>query len=190
MAIEVFKQFHYLVHSGNIESIVARGILSHTEVMRSAITPVDISDPDVQRWRKRPEPVHGRPIHDYVPLYLNPRNPMLYRHRALQRDLLILVVSRSVLRDSEHLFSDGNAASRATRFSRCASVLDRSADVLTAPSWNNFDDGGRRRCAEVLVHRRVDPRHILRVVCSNNWRARQLKLDHGLEPVVDTSFYF
>lgn len=190
MAIEVFRFFHYLVHVQNIESILSRGILSHTEVKHRAIDAADISDSDVQRWRKRTEPVYGRSIHDYVPLYLNPRNPMLYRRRELQRDLLILVVSRSVLRDSEHLFSDGNSASRATRFSGCASVLNGSAEVLTAPGWAQFEDGKRRRCAEVLVHRRVDPRHILRVVCSNNQRARQLKLDHGLDLVVDTSFYF
>lgn len=66
------------------------------------------------------------------------------------------------------MFTDGNAASRDTRFFDKASDLDKLPwDVLNAEYWNDFDDGKRKKCAEVLIYPSIDKKYIKAVHCSN-----------------------
>ena len=156
----------YIVHSTNVESILKHGILNHYEAQKLNPHHVDISDPDAQKWRERREPIFNRKIHDYVPLYFNQKNPMLYVRRARQPELCLLEVPISVLVDNEFVFTDGNAASRDTCFYRDLSQLQALPwDVLQSPSWNGLTDGKRKRCAEILVHPKIAPEHIGALHC-------------------------
>lgn len=191
MAVRLGEELYYMTHHENLASILERGILCHSRVVRDCVQRVDISDPGVQQWRERCEPVFGRPIHDYVPLYFNPRNPMLSRRRQLQNALVILVISNRALdcKDSV-LFADGNAACKATRFSASACILSGSAPVLQADNWHDIPDGKRRRCAEALVHQHLRPQLITSVVCSNAALAGLLHARLGVQAVVDASLFF
>lgn len=190
MTWRLFDHLYYIAHRRNLGSILARGILSHNEVERLQIERIDISDPDVQRWRGRCEPVFGRSIHDYVPLYMNPRNPMLCKLQRRQADLVILAVSTDAVRGPDRLFSDGNAASRSTRFSDHSGVLRGAIDVLSADRWDGFEDGGRRRCAEALVLRHVAPVHICKVLCHSAASAQAVQSEHAIAAEPDQSFFF
>ena len=186
-----FPFFYHLTHKDNLLGILQYGILSHTQVLsNSDVLAVDISDPGAQRWRDRPETINHRAIHDYAPLYINPRNPMLYKRRCLQHDIVILKISPNVLRDGLHVFCDGNAASRDTKFSPDSSILADSIDALSAEYWANLADGKRRRCAELLVYPEVRPSHILSAICSNNALAREIALKSQLSVEIDRSFFF
>ena len=81
------------------------GLKSHNLAER--FDPEDISDPDVNERRSKPEPIHGRPVHDYVPLYFRAKNPMLCRRQDRQKDLAILCIDRSVMFVRGAIFADG-----------------------------------------------------------------------------------
>ena len=74
----------HITHKNNIQQILKHGILNHYDAYRLKANRVDISDPDAQRWRECIEPHYKRKIHEYAPLYIRPRNPMLYVRRHLQ----------------------------------------------------------------------------------------------------------
>lgn len=144
--------FH-ITHRNNLESIAQSGLKPHNQA-HADHDPVDISDPSVNQRRSRHDPVHGRSLHDYVPLYFRARNPMLYRRSNVQEDLAILYVHKSVMLIPGAIFTDGNAASKSTRFFDDLEDLDQlDWECLRAERWSDFDDGRRRRCAEVLVPR-------------------------------------
>ena len=52
---------------------------------------------EVNDRRASCETVFNLPIHHFAPLYFNPRNPMLYKRRDIQEDLVILGVDRELL---------------------------------------------------------------------------------------------
>lgn len=166
MPIRLFEEYYYLLPHKNLCSVLAHGILSRNELKRLGFPSVDISDPEVQCLRARTERIYGRQIHDYAPLYINPKNPMLYVRRDRQHEFVILVVSMAVLTDSNHVYTDGNAAVASTVFS-IRRVNSETEKVLKSKYWSDFPDGKRRRCAEVLVYPKVAPEYIMRGVCSN-----------------------
>lgn len=155
----------YMTHIKNIASILEYGILSHSDAEKK-VGHVDISDHDVQRWRTRLEPLYKRPLHQYAPTYINIRNPMLYVRRGLNEKLCLLEVSLDVLRENNFVFTDGNAASRSTRFYNSLHHLqDLPWDVLNSSYWNDFPDGRRKRCAEFLIYPKIDPEFIKTIHC-------------------------
>ena len=191
MALRLFQELYYLAHSENLGSIVERGIFSHALVGHTGVQHVDISQPGAQQWRALPEPVFGCAIHAYVPLYFNPRNPMLFVRRHQQHDLVVLRVSLNAVKTAgQALFTDGNAACRSTRFSTGLEVVSAAAPVLGASYWNDFADGRRMRCAEALVLNRVAPHFIEGVACNNLGLARRLRQQCGLPVEVDRSLFF
>lgn len=186
-----FPFFYHMTHKDNLAGILQHGILSHSDVLvRDDILATDISDAGAQKWRDREESVHHRAIHNYAPLYINPKNPMLFVRRNLQHEIVILKISREILQDGEHVFTDGNAASRDTRFSSDSNVIADSLAALNAEYWANCPDGKRRRCAELLVYPRVQPAYILSAICSNYTLAREISSDTDLQVEVNPSMFF
>lgn len=154
----------YISHVENLASILEHGILSNSKSREIITNSTDISDPGAQRWRDRKESVYSRSIHDYTPLYLNVRNPMLYVKRKINSSLCLIEVSVEIINTRKCVISDGNAASRETKFyAKDNQDLNIFWDVLSAEYWSNFPDGKRKRCAEVLVYPCVDKQFIRRI---------------------------
>lgn len=186
-----FPFFYHMTHKDNLAGILQHGILSHSDVLtRDDVLAIDISDAGAQRWRDREEPVNRRAIHDYAPLYINPKNPMLFVRRSLQHEIVILRISPGVLQDGQHVFSDGNAASRETIFSSDSNVVAEALPALNSEYWSNCIDGKRRRCAELLVYPKVHPVHILSAICNNNALAEEIALETNLKIEVIPSMFF
>lgn len=167
MPILLWTNFYYITHYQNVASILQMGLFSKFLIQKHQIQTIDIANKEVQGRRIRVEPIYNRSIHDYVPLYINPKNAMLSAIRHLTNDLVILKIKPAVLERNEHVFSDGNAASSNTLFSKSPDVVKPSIEVLLSDCWSNLEDGKRRRCAEVLVYNSVDPQYISGAVCSN-----------------------
>ena len=162
----------HMTHKNNVEDILLSGILSNKSAYEIK-APTDISDHGVQRWRESVDPFYGRKLHEYVPTYFNIKNPMLYVKRNIKNELCLLEISTSAFVGHDFIFTDGNAASRDTRFYNKASDLDKLPwDVLKASYWDSFPDGKRKRCSEVLIYPRIDPRHIIKLHCysSETWQ--------------------
>ena len=142
---------YHITHVDNMPSIREHGLLSHNAAQQAGLVSVDISDPNVQE-RRADKSVFGRPLHDYVPLYFNPKNPMLSVRRERQDNLVILFLDRELLVQDGVVFSDGNAASGPTNFFNDVSRLaDLDWACIQEGYWNDYEDGTRIRCAEVLV---------------------------------------
>ena len=181
---------HYIAAVENLESILEHGILSRTEMIARGGFFADISDPEVQARRERWEPILGRPIHDYVPLYLNPKNPMLYVRKALQDRLVILEVDPDAVLTHSTIYTDGNAAASGTGFSLDPDILLRARDALEAAYWTDVYDGKRRRMAEALIHGRIAPEAISQAACRTALLADQVASQHGLYASADPTKFF
>ena len=159
----------HITHIDNLPSIFARGLLPFNEV--KYIIRQDISIPTVQDRRERLEPIFHRSIHDYVPLYFNVRNPMLYSRIDMQESIVVLELSVDVLSKPNILFTDGNAAVRTyaqynttTSFYSNLKDLDKlNWDCIWDEYWNNYPDGKRIRCAEVLIPDKIETQFINKI---------------------------
>lgn len=161
------KYLYHMTAISNLRSILEHGLLSHNAAHSRELVTRDISDPEVQdRRADKRDPIYNRPLHDYVPLYFSPRNPMLYRRREIQQNLVILGINPMVIFEANTIFSDGNAASQETKFYSDAVRLGNLPwNIINASSWSEFPDGRRSKCAEVLVYPKIEAKSILIVLC-------------------------
>jgi hypothetical protein len=192
---EKFSQFGitclwHLTHKNNVSSILKNGILNHQDALKQSANRVDITDPDVQRWRVNVDPHYKRRIHEYAPLYLKPRNPMLYVMRHKQNDLCFVEISLSVVDDGSFLITDGNAASRETNYYR--SITDLAAlpwTVLNAKFWPEHEDGKRKMCSEVLIYPKIKPNHIAAIHCQSK-ETKDTLSKYGINAMVSSNLFF
>jgi hypothetical protein len=161
---------YHMTHINNLASIIENSLLSHNEAYRQGLIETDISDPNVQDIRANSvDPFYNRPLHEYVPLYFSPRNPMLYKRQEIQEDIVILGLDPRLLFEPDILFTDGNAAASGTTFYRATQMLDQLPwSSIRARNWTDIDDGRRIKCAEVLIYQRIEPSRIQMVFCSSN----------------------
>jgi hypothetical protein len=121
---------------------------------------------EVQARRRNKRVPGGRPLHEYVNLYICARNPMLFSLQAQHPELCVLSVSTDVLDLPNVVVSDRNAASEYARFAPTPdglAIVD--GDLVFADFWTHVDqkEEWRRKsikCAEVLVPDRVDAQFI------------------------------
>lgn len=107
-------RLYHMTHITNLQSILADGLYSN----KSAPSYVDISNKEVNSRRGRRDPIHNASIHEYVPMYFNPRNAMLYeKEREHGEDIVILEIEQVAMLSAYTIFSEKNAASATCRFS-------------------------------------------------------------------------
>lgn len=180
----------HMTHYQNIASIMQSGLISHTSILKTGTVRNDISDESVQKHREATDPFYQRKIHDYVPLYIAPRNPMLYKLRNQQREICFIEICTSVLSEMQFLLTDGNAAAHRTRFlSDARDVPLLPWDVLHADYWGDFPDGKRKKCAEVLIFPRIYVRHFKSIRFSSTI-ARPTVLAQRVKLLSADEFYF
>lgn len=149
-----FGGLFYTAHIENIESILKLGILSHNIAHEKGVVNVDISNKQVNERRNRIEATLGGNIHDFAPLYINPKNPMLYYlcMNGKRENLILLSISPHILLHDDVSFSDGNAAVSSTRFYNNINDFNRlNWSVIKDNYWTKHPDGKRIMCSEVLV---------------------------------------
>ena len=130
----------------------------------------------------------GRKLHDYVNIYLNARNPMLYVLLDQQRELCILRIDKRVLQLRNAIVSDRNAARDWAKFEPAPDGLEMiDKEEVFALSWNHADPFEKDRlkgvmCAEVLVPDKVESSYIIGAYVSSQEAYDTLK---GLCPDLD-----
>lgn len=173
----------------NVPGIMRAGLLSHRRAFAEQ-HPVDISDARVQDRRSRILLRSGRRLHDHAVLYINVRNPMLYRRREEQWRLCLIEVSPMALEKREFFFTDRNAAAQGARFfDRLSELAELPWDVLRAASWCDYPNGRAQRCAEVLVPDCIAPDFVRRVWAYDREAVRWLAT-RGCNAAVDTAHFF
>lgn len=159
------RELQYIAPMRNVPSIAWRGILSHRLAAKVAHDSVAMEA--IQDRRAKVVVPGGRPLHDYVNLYICARNPMLRRVRGYHLDLCVLRVRPEVLDLPGVVVTDRNASSGYARFApapRGLAVVDRAltfAEYWTDPDEIVYYQKKSAKCAEVLVPDRVDPSYII-----------------------------
>ena len=113
------NRIEHMLHHSNLENVFRQGLLSHKIAHEQGLIQQDISMPEVQSLRSNKNiQIADRvfQLHEFVPFYFNTRNPMLYRRKNIQNELVILCVDATVLNQDNTIFSDGNAANKTTKF--------------------------------------------------------------------------
>ena len=195
-------EFFYFAMIENLDNLLRYGILPKNEVIKSGWDYVSFAEESVQDRR------HVRDIeltnhttvtiHDLVPVYLVQRTPTLSARRDCQDRIFFIVISADILTQEniEFAFSDGNAASKKTKFFNSLYKLKHIPwDVLKADYWNDFPDGKRKRNAEFLIFHRIEPKYFQRIViCNPNLQENCKKLVEqaglSLDVVLDGSYFF
>jgi hypothetical protein len=184
------RNLYYITHRENLGSILRHGILSHEEVQASGIDFTAIYDSEIVSRRSSILTPDGRSLWSFANLYLQPRNPMLYRV-AIERgveDLAVVAVKSQVLGRQDVVFADGNAAHRNTTILEAAQrdqFIREVADIHDLTWWSAEDGSKRRIMAECLVPHRVDPAMIEAIYVANATVAADLQATvAGSVPIV------
>ncbi len=173
---------HHITKLSNLKSIFQYGLLSHRKAHSQVNSHLlglcisDISDADVQKVRKT-KLLNHRSLQEYVCLYFNPRNPMLFKRQDQQEDLVILGVEPLLLLEKDVYFSDGNAAAQLTQFYNDLSQLNQvNWEIVRADFWSDQLDGKRIRCSEILAPFTVSVEKIKKVFCYNTKQVQQIEI--------------
>jgi len=163
-------ELHYITTISNIPSIMTRGILSHKRSKK--INHNSVAMEVIQERREKKIVPGGRPLHEYVNLYINSRNKMLYRvlceGKVQHADLCVLRVKTEVLDLPNVVVADQNAASDYAGFYSAPSGLRKiDRDLVFAEYWTHPNNPieewlhGSIICSEVLVPDRIESSFIM-----------------------------
>ncbi|MBU0984404.1 MAG: DUF4433 domain-containing protein, partial [candidate division Zixibacteria bacterium] len=188
-------ELHYIVPLSNISSICELGILSHEKAAR--LEHESVAMDVIQQRREAKQIPNGLRLHQYVNLYINARNMMMYKRRGDHLKLAVIRVSPAVLDLPDVVIADRNAACDYVRFQASPgglSHIDRSA--VYARSWNHADpiekiSHGQIMCAEVLVPYKVDVAYLegVYVSCAEA-QGKYMALSLPLVSVVNENVFF
>ena len=196
----VLNDYHiqYLFHMteiSNLSNIFEHGLLSHNEAHSKGLNQVDIALQDVNQRRASKRPIYGISLHDFVPMYFNPKNPMLYKRSEKQNQIVILAIDRRAIYQDKSMFTDGNAASGPTNFYNELKNLEKlNWACIRDDYWSGYHDGKRVKCAETLTYPKVTLKHIQKIYC-NNMQTKSLvdsrsPKDKGFKVELSSKYFF
>lgn len=162
------RDVHYLYHLtdiANVPGILNNGLQSYS-AMKDNIY-VNVANSSCQNRRSAVKLPNGRILHDYVPTFINPMNPMSYVLK--QHHLCVLQINLQVLKGRDMYFTNGNAASPKVQFYYSPSDLDNIKwDVVWNTRWNCFINGSFYRAAEFLIADTIPSSYISVVIVAND----------------------
>ncbi|BDS09584.1 DUF4433 domain-containing protein [Aureispira anguillae] len=153
-----FNGLFHMTSYKNLSSILKLGLLSHKKAHNNNHITEDISNQEVNLKRNRYVKSIDRNIHDLVPLYINPQNPMLksLKNKEVWDDLVFLRVNPDIIIDDTAFFSNGNAAWDGAKFFSSTKDLKKlNWRVLRQPVLIDTDKIKKYRCSEVLVDEKI-----------------------------------
>ncbi len=171
MKREELEELHYISPIVNITSILTHGILSHNKAKE--MEHESCASQDIQDRRARVIVPGGEPLHDYVNLYFNARNPMMYSKKESHNTLTVLSISPDIIDLPGIIVTDRNASRDFTLFKPASDGLDMiDRELIFAERWTHPNDPIKYyehqgiMCAEVLVPTKADARYILKAYVS------------------------
>lgn len=179
-----FKLYH-MTHMDNLKSICEIGALfSHNQIQNYT----DISNQSVNARRSIQEPFYNRSIHDYVPLYFNPRNAMLYNvQRNFGKEVVILEIDIDICLQPYTIFTYKNAATNDALFVDDISELldnDEWWHHIRQRSWSDDTTGFTKKAmmSECLILNNIPVSYIKNIHCNTKEIANSIcdKLNSGL----------
>jgi hypothetical protein len=191
------KGFYHMTHFDNLESILLNGLMSHNHVYAYKMLRIDISNQTIQQKRDRIESVFGRNIQDYVPLYINPQNPMMDSQTVKNYGssiVLLEVIPHILVQEKNTLFSDGSAAQEETNFYHNQNEMEKiNWHLLQKGKWIKDTESQRVMCSEVLVPEKVEIFYINKIFLRDTFileNVMRLFPNHkGIEIEINDEYY-
>lgn len=162
--------FYHMTHIDNLDSILKFGLFCNTDSYAKKLNKQTMSNENVVEIRSnKRDSIYNKKINSYVPLYINPKNPMLFVKRGMQNNLVIIAYDKNLVKIDGAVFTDGNAASKSTKFfSNIEELREINWNCIRSKYWNDYIDGKRIRCAELLVPEVIDKKMIKKIYCNND----------------------
>lgn len=193
------RGLYYIAHINNLPSILEKGILCHRRVIEEKINFTPIYDEAIVNSRKDKKVADKGSLWDFVNLYFQPRNAMLYRAMFFSavnaEDIIIIGVKPSIL-DREDIFvTTGNAASPYTEIFSSEKVQKyiKSIREKTDKEWWASEDGSKRELmAECLVQDNVSPKYISEIYVPNHEALNKVRTfcGKGIPVVPEPELFF
>ena len=158
------REFHCIMPIANVSSVLEHGLLSYDRANK--LPHRSIAMPEIQDRRDQVQVPGGLRLHRYANLYLNARNPMLYKRRNEIQSLCILRISTEARHLQGTVLADRNASSNYVRFLSIDQVSELDLDKIYSNDWQHPDDPiayfrhKSQMCAEFLVPHRLPPEFI------------------------------
>ena len=134
---------------------------------------IGINGSDSCKSKIKIEPIYNRNIEQYVPLYFNPRNEMLFRNQRLYGDdIVILAFEPDILLDDDVVFTNGDSCSGDTMYSNeMGDLVQMDWRKIWSRNWfNKYDERAIKfsMMAEVLIYKKVEVEKLMMIYCSSN----------------------
>lgn len=175
------EELHYICHVDNLRSIFTHGILCRRDVVEresaGEVEFVSVANPGIVQRRSERKIPGGLSLDQYVNLFFNARNSMLYRvinnydtSKRVPRDRLAIVrVRTNILDTSGVIVTDINAAigPQPRWYSVEEGIPRLDKDEIFAEYWTEKPGHEERMMAEVLVPARVPLSYLFGVYASS-----------------------
>jgi len=186
------SMLYHITHIDNLSSILEKGLYAHNNPYQQR----DISNRKVNELRVRTDAIYNKKVHDYVPLYFNPRNAMLYKTlHQYGREIVILGFDSRVLCMQNTLFTNGNAAANSTDFFNDLQFLrEFNWNNVFSSSWNGYGEFVKKAMmSEVLVYQHLGMDMLESINCSSIGMEEAIRSHFSLNKVnvtTETSLFF
>lgn len=176
---QVWAAYH-MTHIDNLRSILQSGELRSYNLMRCQGYH-NLANEDVQAGRAAiTVAATQKPLHDYVPLYLGFKTPMVAINQTQNEDLLFLRFSLDILGTQGSVVCDGNARSNSSKFYLFTgpdvfSCIDVGA--IRTVKYAGNPELKRKKQAEILIPDRLKVAQMLDMICySESAKTRALSI--------------
>ena len=149
------QEFHCIMPIGNIPSVLEHGILSYERAAR--LPHRSVAMPEMQDRRDKKKIPGGLKLHQYASLYLDARNPMMFKRKGEANSLCVLRVSTGVTAIQGVVVTDMNAGSDWMRAFPPDRIDCLDLESIYADDWRHpgnppaYWRHKAKKCAEVLV---------------------------------------
>lgn len=194
------RGIYYITHIDNLRSILDKGILCHKRIEEEKIQFTPIYDAEIVERRKNTKTPNNKTLWDFVNLYFQPRNAMLYRVAFFSGknidDIIIIGVKSGILPRSDILVTTGNAASPYSNIlypSEVKNSIKNIREQVDKEWWASEDGSKRELMAECLVPNKVSPDNIEEIyVATSNGLKKVKKLlgEHRIPVIPEPSIFF
>ena len=189
---------HHMTHIDNLRQILQSGELRSYNLMRGQ-SYRNLANEDVQAGRASiVVPGPQKPLHDYVPLYLGFKTPMVAINQVHNEDLLFLRFPLDILTRQDSVVCDGNARSHTSKFYLFSDPdVFSNIDIAAVRSVKYAKDPElkRKKQAEILIPDRLPITQMRDIICfSENAKIRALSIlgEFGTNKavIVNQGWYF
>lgn len=169
------RGLYYITHINNLPSILKSGIFCHRKVEEEKIDFTSIYDTKIVASRKEKKVTDASNLWDFVNLYFQPRNAMLYRviffSGVKAEDIIIIGLRSSILEKKDIFVTTGNAASPYTEILpqvKAQKHLKSIREKVDKEWWASADGSKREIMAECLIPDKVESENISEIYVSND----------------------